>query len=435
MSLSRKFVFLLLISVCSIAVINIAAFYVFYNSYIRLYLSEKLSARQDVTIEYINNIIERQTLEDIDTIFSDVEFELFELLDIGEWKISLNDPENVNIVVDFLVKSGVSPKFIEEVIPENNLEKVLELLKDPNSAETAFIKRLFTSLVVTNILMLLFIAIGILYLTKRIIRPIKRATNEIKTLEIWTWTKKIEYWKKDEIWLLIDSINGLNTRLSVQEKIRSRLLADISHELKTPITSIQCYLEWISDWVIKLSEKNLDAITSEMSRLIGLVNQIMEYEKFENQELSINKKNVAPYQLIAQVVETQEISLQEKSQTVNITGSQNIELLLDENLFRQLLYNILANFQKYAGIWKNLQISISSSSLVFSDNGNGIAKKEIPFLFEKFFQWKWEKTWDSAVRGIGVGLSIVKKIVEAHGWKIDVNSRLWKGFSLTILIS
>lgn len=82
MSLSRKFVFVLVVSVCSIAIVNIAAFYLFYNSYIRLYLSEKLSARQDVTIEYINNIIERQTLEDIDTIFSDVELEFFELLDI-----------------------------------------------------------------------------------------------------------------------------------------------------------------------------------------------------------------------------------------------------------------------------------------------------------------------------------------------------------------
>ncbi|MDA9128916.1 HAMP domain-containing histidine kinase [Candidatus Gracilibacteria bacterium] len=407
----------------------------FYNSYIRLYLSEKLSARQDVTIEYINNIIERQTLEDIDTIFSDVEFELFELLDIGEGRISLGDPENVNIVVDFLVKSGVSPKFIEEVIPENNLEKVLELLKDPNSAETRFIKRLFTGLVVTNILMLLLIAGGILYLTKRIIYPIKRATSEIKTLEIGTRSKKIEYSKKDEIGLLIDSINGLNTRLGVQEKIRSRLLADISHELKTPITSIQCYLEGISDGVIELSEKNLNSITSEMSRLIGLVNQIMEFEKFENQELRVTKKNLNPYNIISRIVETQKISLEEKNQTVVITGSKNIELLFDEDLFKQVIYNILGNFQKYSGNATTLTIAISGNMLTFSDNGNGIAKKEIPLLFEKFYQGRSEKTGDSAIRGIGVGLSVVKKITEAHGWKIEVNSGIKKGFSLSIIIN
>jgi hypothetical protein len=105
MSLSRKFVIVLIISVCSIAIINIAAFYMFYNSYIRLYLAEKIESRQNVTIEYINNIIERQTLEDIDDIFSDVELEFFELLDLSDGNIALEKEENVNVVVDYLVKS------------------------------------------------------------------------------------------------------------------------------------------------------------------------------------------------------------------------------------------------------------------------------------------------------------------------------------------
>jgi len=175
---------MLIISVCSIAIVNIVAFYFFYNSYIRLYLSEKISLREDVTIEYINNIIERQTLEDIDNIFSDVELEFFELLDLSGGKIPLKKDENINIVVDFLVKSGVSPKYIEEVIPENNLEKILELLKDSESPESRFVSRLFVSLVFTNIAMLLLMAGVIFFFTRRIILPIKRATNEIKTLNI-----------------------------------------------------------------------------------------------------------------------------------------------------------------------------------------------------------------------------------------------------------
>jgi len=261
MSLSRKFVIMLIVSICSIALLNILAFYVFYNSYIRLYLSEKISSREDVTIEYINNIIERQTLEDIDNIFDDVELEFFELLDINEGKIPLSEEKNVNIVVDFLVKSGVSPKYIEEVIPENNLEKILELLKNSESAESKFVKRLLFSLVFTNCFILLFLAALIFFFTRKIILPIKKVTKQIKTLSIGTNYEVIEYAKKDEIGLLIESINNLNKRLSFQEKIRNRLLADISHELKTPITSIQCYLEGISDGVIQLSEKNLSAIT------------------------------------------------------------------------------------------------------------------------------------------------------------------------------
>jgi len=417
MSLSRKFVLMLVSCVLSIAIVNIAAFYVFYSSYISLYFSEKISSRESVTIEYINNIIERQTLEDIDNIFNDVEIEFFELIDNNDWEIPLNESENINIVVEYLAKSGVSAKYIEEIIPENNLEKILTLLRDPNSPESKFIKRLFLSLVLTNIVTIILLAIIIFYFTRKIILPIKKATNQIANLKPGETKNLVKYEKKDEIWLLIASINGLNTRLSIQEKIRSRLLADISHELKTPITSIQCYLEWISDWVIQLSEKNLESITGEMWRLIDLVNQIMEFEKFESSKIQLQKEPHNPYKLISGLIETQQTQLDESKQSITLHWSQNIELYLDKDAFKQLVYNLIWNFRKYS--WNNtqLQISISSKEIVFSDNGTWIPKKEIPFLFEKFYQWKKEKSWSIEVRWIWVGLSIVKKIIDAHNWK------------------
>ena len=87
--LSRRFIYLLLGSVPALAIVNLLAFTIFYNSFIRLYLSEKIDSRQDITLEYINNIIERQTLEDIDDIFSNAELEFFELLDVNDGKIPL----------------------------------------------------------------------------------------------------------------------------------------------------------------------------------------------------------------------------------------------------------------------------------------------------------------------------------------------------------
>lgn len=423
---------MLVVSVCSIAILNILAFYVFYTSYIKVYLSEKISTRENVTIDYINNIIERQTLEDIDNIFNDVELEFFELLDINQGKIPLEKPENVNVVVDYLSKSWVSPKYIEEIIPENNLEKVLWLLKDPDSPESNFVERLLLSLILTNFLILLVLAAGVLYFTKKIILPIKRATNQIKQLKIWKKNKAIKYNKKDEVGLLIQSINGLNSRLGIQEKIRSRLLADISHELKTPITSIQCYLEGISDGVIELSEQNLSSITWEMTRLTELVNQIMEYEKFENSDIEFTKRSHNPYELINAIVTTENFSIQDQNQMIEIHGSKNIELFLDKDLFTQLVYNLIWNFKKYAGEKTSLNINISSKKISFWDNGVWIAKKEIPFLFEKFYQGKKEKTGNIALRWIGVGLSIVKKIVESHWWKSEIRSDTNKGFEYII---
>ena len=432
MSLSRKFVIILISSILSIAILNILAFYVFYSSYVRLYLSDKISSRQNVTIEYINGIIEQQALDDIDTIFSDAELEFFDLLDINDGTIPLNEGQNVNIVVDFLVKSWVSPRYIEEVIPENNLEKVLELLKDPESSESAFIKRLIISLVLVNLIMLGIFWLFVWYLTRKIILPIKKATGEIKTLEIWARYKKIDYKKKDEIWLLIQSINDLNKKLSVQETIRSRLLADISHELKTPITSIQCYLEGISDGVISLDDKNLASITSEMTRLTELVNQIMEYEKFENTSLELTKISTNIYEFIWPILDTQQVYLQKNKQIIALSGSKNMEILLDRDTFTQLVYNLVWNFVKYAGRWKRLDITISANSIEFSDNWKWIPKKELPFISEKFYQWKIEKTGDSMLRGIGVWLSMVKKIVEVHAWTYKIISDRDKWFNFKI---
>lgn len=433
--LSRRFIYLLLGSVLALAIVNLLAFTIFYNSFIRLYLSEKIDSRQDITLEYINNIIERQTLEDIDDIFSNAELEFFELLDVNDGKIPLWKEENVNIVVDFLMKSGVSPKYIEEIIPENNLEKVLEYLKDPESPESHFIQRLFYVMLLTNLVFLCVIFWVILYITRKIIRPINTATKQIQNLKFSESYKNIEYPRNDEIWLLISSLNSLNKKLSIQEWIRSRLLADISHELKTPISSIQCYLEGIMDGVISLSEKNLEAITSEMNRLITLVNQIMEFDSYNQKVLETNKQHYNLHSLLRKCIDTQKAILAKNNQKVVLRGSKNMDIYCDSDLFSQICYNLIGNFRKYAGENTTLTVLIESDRVIFQDNGSGIAKKELPFLFETFYQGKKEKTWNSSERGIGVGLSIVKKILTSHGWDSHIESDIWKWFRFEILFS
>ncbi len=434
MSLSKKFIIILLTSIILIAIINVIAFYVFYTLYRDKYSIERIKSKDKITIEYINNIIEKQTIDDIDNIFNNTEIEFFELLENNKWKIPLTKEKNINTVINYLVKSWVSPKYIEEIIPNNAFEKILYSLKDTSSPEYVFIKRLSNSLIITNIISILLIVLFILIITKKIILPIKEVTKKIKLLKPWRKSKEIIYNKKDEIWLLIWAINWLNKRLNIQEWIRNRLLADISHELKTPITSIQCYLEWISDWVIKLDSKNLESITDEMKRLIELVNKIMDYEKFESKKLKLNKKNKNIVSILKQIVETNKKRLKENKQRIKITWLNELIISVDKDLFKQVWYNIIWNFLKYA--WKNslLKINITKNYIDFVDNWVWITQKEIPFLTEKFYQWKSEKTWNIKKRWIGVWLSIVKKIIKSHNWDVSIKSEEKKGFSFKIYI-
>lgn len=433
MNLSRKFIIIIVSSILFIAIVNVGAFYFFYNSYIKIYLAEKIKYRDEISIDYINDIIEKQTIDDIDNIFSDVEIEFFELLGNNEGKIPLNKEENRDVIINYLIKSWVTPKYIEEILPTNNFQKVLDSLKNKNSPEYNFLTKLTWSIVIINILSIVWIIIIIFLFTKKTILPIKEVTNQIKNLNFWKANQEISYNKKDEIGLLINAINGLNKRLSVQENIRTRLLADISHELKTPITSIQCYLEWISDGVIKLDGKTLPSLTEEMKRLINLVNKIMDYEKFDNKKLEVNLQEENVSDILKLIVETHKKRLKENHQRIKITG-ENIIIPIDKDLFKQLAHNLIGNFLKYA--WKEslLTINITKKYIDFSDNGAGVKQSEIPYLMEKFYQWNIEKTGNIEERGIGIGLSIVWKILDVHNWKYQIKSDEKKGFSFKIIL-
>ncbi len=432
MSLSRKFIIVVLWSILFIAITNIIWFYVFYSTFLQVFLAEKLQWRSQVSLEYIQSLVIKQWLDEVDQIFNEVSITLFEKF----WDdnvIQLDSKENVDVVINYLYQSWVAPKFIEEVVPTNNLEKVLDALRDTSTPEYKFIRNIFISIVITNIVAIILLGIVIGIFVQRTILPIREATKQIKKLKPWKWSVDIQYWAKDEVWLLIWSINWLNKRLILQEEIRSKLLADISHELKTPITSIQCYLEWIIDGVIKLDDKNLASISWEMERLIEMVNKIMKYEQFENTDLELSLESQNMYDILVEVASTHKQRMKEIEQTVSVVWDKNLIRNIDEDLFKQLSHNLIGNFMKYAGEKSQLTISISKKSVSFSDNWKWIQKDEIPFLMEKFYQWDISKTWKVDERGIGVWLSIVGKIISEHGWSFKISSDEWKWFTFTII--
>ncbi len=435
MKISTKFIWALALSIFFIALINFIAFYFFYTTYLKIYFTEKVNSREKITLEYINDIKEQQAIDEIWSIFYDVEIEIFELFEENNWEIILDDERKINLVVDYLIKSWVWSKYIQEIVPTNNFKKVIDAISEENSAEKKFLNNLTYSILFTNIVAISLTIFVVLWFVRSTISPLNKVAERIKISKPWKDYKIIDYKNPhDEVWLLIWSINTLNKKLNLQEEIRWRLLADISHELKTPITSIQCYLEWITDWVIKLNQKNLNSITDEMKRLIVMVNKIMEHEKLERERLELHKEPENIYDTITQIVETHKKRLKENKQRIKVNGDINQILDVDRDLFMQLIHNLIWNFLKYS--WKKtiLRINITKSYIEFADDWIGIKSSEVPFLTEKFYQWKIEKTWDIEARWIWVWLSITKKIIESHDWRYDIKSDIWKWFHFKIYI-
>lgn len=434
MSLSKKFLIAFLVSISFITITNLTAFYSFYNIYLKIYLAQNIKERNEITLDYINKIIAKQATDEIDEIFSDTEIEFFDLLETNNWKIDLEKEKNRDIVINYLVKSWLTPKYIEEIIPTDNFWKVIEKVRDKSSPEYNFLNSLLQSIIITNLISIFIIIIWIWLFVRKTVYPIKNITRIIKNLDL---NKKsnpeLVYTKHDEIWLLVWAINDLNRKVNLQENIKNKLLADISHELKTPITSIQCYLEWISDWVIKLDEKTLESIIEEMKRLITLVNMIMAYEKFDNEELKAKLVEENLVNILKELSNTHKKKLEKNNQRIKITWLWDLKIRLDKNLFKQLVHNLIWNFLKYAWNDTILTINITKNYIDFVDNWKWISKSEIPYISEKFYQWKKEASiGEGDEKWIWVWLSLVQKIIEAHNWKYRIKSDIDKGFSLKI---
>lgn len=391
-----------------------------------------MQGKQEITREYIDQIIEKQALDEVDNIFNNIEIQFFEELDKNDGKISLASQQNINLVINYLLKAWVDINYIEEIIPQNYLQKVLEDLKDVYTPEYDFFQRLLSAIFITNIAAILILVFFLIIFSKRIIQPIEKTTQHIKQLKIWKDFQVINYNKKDEIWLLVNAINGLNIKLHIGENIRNKLLWDISHELKTPITAIQLYLEGIKDGVINLNDKVLDSIIDEMQRLIKLVNTIMEFEKFESQNLKLHLKKENIYEITKNITEQYKEKLKVTHQNIILSWLKK-NILTDKDSYIQIVQNIFSNFIKYAWEKTTLSIDFWVNTIVFKDNGAWVSKLELPYIKEKFYQGKNIKSGTIENRGIWVGLSVIEKLIKALWWEYEVSSQEWEFFQIKII--
>jgi len=418
-------------SIFFMAIVNLVTFYLFYNTYLTIYLWEKLQKRESITQEYVDEVIKEQILAEMESIFDNVEIKYFELMEQNAGNIPLTNKENVDVIVNYLAQAGVSSQKIEEIIPQNYLQNILNDLQNPDSPEYAFFHNIIQSILISNVVAIAILFIFFYVFSHTILLPIKRLTTRIRHMKIGKDFRMIPYTSRDEVGLLVHAINGLNIKLNIGENTRSKLLTDISHELKTPITAIQCYIEWIKDGIIPLDNRTIDSILAEMHRLVKMVNSIMEFENFDGKTLNLNFEEKDVVFITQGIVHQFRQKLKETHQKV-VTVWKSMIIKTDTNYYTQIVQNILSNFIKYAGKNTKLTITFSGNEIVFSDNGVGVTKQELPYIKEKFYQGNNAKTGSVDNRGIGVWLSVVDKIVRDLWWTLHIDSPAESGFLIKI---
>ncbi|MFT9498204.1 sensor histidine kinase [Anaerosolibacter sp.] len=302
--------------------------------------------------------------------------------------------------------------------------------------DSRFIYSLHDVLNITEVISLAGALILGLIIARQISMPLTRAiqvTKEIASGNL----KERAYIKSDmaEIKDLTDSVNLLAETLQEHEGIRKRIVADVSHELRTPLSAIQINLEALVDGVLQPTHARLDGIYKEVLRVNRLVGDLTKLAKYESrsEKITISKFNFK--NIIASIVTTFESEIHKKN--LSITVHNNIEEISgDEDKLSQVIVNILSNSIKYSK--KSGVITIETAEqennvvIKIRDQGIGIPPEDLPYIFERFY--RVDKSRDKATGGSGIGLTIAKEIIEAHGGTISINSKFGVGTETSIIL-
>lgn len=295
------------------------------------------------------------------------------------------------------------------------------------------INQVITFIGILMILITIFIAILI---ANNISKPIEVVSNMTNLMGDGGYYNKIDYQSNIyEIDNLIVSINNLASKLEEQENLRKRLTTDISHELRTPLTNVQTHLEAMIDGIWEPNTERLNSVNEEVIRLTNLVNQLKNLAKFDSEKSKLNLTEINIEKLIKNIVYNNQGRALEKN--INIVFNlESVNTYLDKDKISQVIVNLLSNAIRYTNAGGNIYINAykekESIKIHFRDEGVGIPKESLNHIFERFYRVDESRSKDTG--GIGVGLTIVKSIVDLHKGKIEVKSKQNEGSEFIITL-
>lgn len=393
----------------------------------KTYTSEELE-----TLAYKNNIC-------IEYIFKD-ELYLFNALDNN---CLLNNKNiGINKIISSFIKSNKTREIIKLNDPINKSKSILYNLKTENNEYIVLNTALedvnsTTSLLrsqliyITLIVIMLAVVVSI-YLSKTINKPIVKITKEAKKLAKGNRELNIEKTNIKEIDDLAESLNYASIEINKTDELRRDLLANVSHDLKTPLTMIKAYAEMIRDINKDDEEKrieNLNIIIDETDRLNILVNDILNLSKLEANKDELFLTEFDLVNLINNILKKYNIIKETENYNFITKLPKKAKVLGDENKIGQVIYNLVNNAINYTGSDLKVIIEViekKKSYLVnIIDTGKGIKEEELSLIWNKYY--KNEKNHKRNKVGTGVGLSIVKNILDRHKFKYGVKSKIGEG--------
>jgi signal transduction histidine kinase len=277
-------------------------------------------------------------------------------------------------------------------------------------------------------------------LSRRILSPIRALSNTAKRLGRGDFNQRVNIKDRGEIGELAQTFNSMASDLQRIEKLRRNMVADIAHELRTPLSNVSGYLEAIRDDVLKPEPSVILSLSEEVSLLSRLVEDLQELAIADAGELKLERQPEDLSQLVVRSLKAIEANALGKGLKTYADIPPNLAPAdIDYQRISQVVHNLLNNAITHTPSGGSIRISIKQVDMMLSvsvdDTGEGIPPSDITNVFERFY--RVDKSRARTGGGSGLGLTIAKRLVEAHGGTIGAQSELGKGsnFTFTVPIS
>lgn len=279
-------------------------------------------------------------------------------------------------------------------------------------------------------------SIGIFFVyifSKKISKPLLQMNEAAKVIAGGNFEQRVEISSEDEIGQLAESFNHMAESLDKYEKVRRDFIANVSHDLRSPLTSIQGFLCAILDGTIPQEKQQhyLNIVLEETKRLTKLTNDIVELSRAQASTITLEKKRFDINELIRESIERLEPRLKQKNINIDvILAEKETFVCADEDKIARVIYNLVDNAIKFSSDDGKIEIETAlkeNKKLLVSvkDNGKGISEEDVKYVFDRFYKVDSSRGKDKT--GSGLGLSIVREFLLAHGENIAVKSEQGKG--------
>ncbi len=294
--------------------------------------------------------------------------------------------------------------------------------------EAVFITR-SNRLLLTSLLALggLAILLSVIF-SRKLTNPIEGLTLAAMSIEEGNLSSRVTLSGRDEISKLSEAFNRMAQTLETQESLRKKMTSNIAHELRTPLSAVRGEIEGMIDGLIPADREHLQSLYDEIGRLRSIIEGLEELSQAEASSLTLRKQAFELGPFLKNITERFKRPAQGKGISLELLCGSGLEINADPDRLSQIVINLLSNALKASQDGGHIRIRAERKDpyvvLEVADAGTGIKKKDLPFIFERFYK--------TAGGGLGLGLTIVKELAEAHGGTIEARSEYGKGATFTV---